>query len=350
MVSLIVCLAFLSFSNSACRISETKAFKKTRTRIDKLASEEKFSGVVLVAKKEGPPLFTHVVGYADCQKKVANTVDTKFNLASMGKMFTGVAITQLAQQGKLNFTDTIKQHLPDYPNKKVALATIHQLLTHTAHVGDIFGPEFDAHGHAYKKPQDYITAYGHRDPLTEPEGCVVYSNYGFVILGAIVEKVSGQSFDEYVHDHIFHTVGMNSSCVYKNACHPNEYAIGYHDNAPVHIDGNGSPAGGSYATAYDILRFAQGLVNNRLLNKEYTDLITTGKVAADNYAYGYGFMDCKDKDGVRWFGHGGGCIGMNTELRIYPDSGYIIVMLGNYDRWRPSIVSEYVGELLPFIA
>jgi D-alanyl-D-alanine carboxypeptidase len=339
-------IALCSVSSTSCRISEKKALKLTHAHIETLVEEKKFSGVVLIAKN-GIPIFTHVVGLANREKNIKNTIDTQFNLASMGKMFTGVAIAKLAQQGKLSFTDTIEKHIPDYPNKKAAQATIHQLLTHTAHVGDIFGPEFDEHQYEFKAPQDYINVYGKRELQAEPEGCVVYSNYGFVILGAIVERVSGKSFDEYVRDHIFNVVGMNNSAVYKHDYQSAECAIGYNENKPIHFTGIGSPAGGSYASAHDMLRFAQGLANHQLLNKESTELVMTGKVAAADYMYGYGLMDHKDADGVRWVGHGGGCIGMNTELRIYPNSGYTIVMLSNSNRWRPSIVSEFVGNLLP---
>jgi CubicO group peptidase (beta-lactamase class C family) len=327
-------------------MSESKALEASRIKLDSLAKECKFSGVVLIAK-HGTPIFTYVTGIANREKNIKNAITTQFNLASMGKMFTGVAIAQLVQQGKLNFTDTIEQHLSEYPNKIAGKITIHQLLTHTSGLGDIFGPEFDEHQYEFKTPQDYINVYGKSDLKILPEDCVVYSNYAYIVLGAIIEKVSGQSFDEYVRDHIFYVTGMNNSEVYKSNYQSDECAVGYDEIKPIHITGIGSPAGGSYSTAQDILYFAQGLINHTLLNENYTKSITTGKVNAADYMYGYGFIDCKDKDGIRWFGHSGGCIGMNTELRIYPKSGYIIVMLSNSNRWQSSIVSEFAGALLP---
>ncbi len=329
-----------------CRISENEALEKTRLYIEQLTKDNKFSGVLLVAK-QGKQIFNHVVGIANREKNIHNKLSTQFNLASMGKMFTGIAITQLAQQGKLKFEDTIANYLPDYPNKIAAQKTIYQLLTHTSQLGDIFGPEFEKQQDLLKTPNDYIKCYGNRDPEFLPEGSVIYSNYSYIVLGAIVEKISGLNFDDYVHKYIFHAAEMKDSTVYNHEYTSNECAIGYDETKAVHFTGIGSPAGGSYATANDILQFAQALMTYKLLNKEYTQLATTGKVKAVDGSYGYGFMDCADEDGVRWFGHSGGCIGMNTELRIYPKSGYIIIMLSNSNRWRPSIVSEYVGKLLP---
>lgn len=332
-----------------CRVSEKEALDTTRAHIEALAQENKFSGVVLIAK-QNKPIFTHVVGLANREKNINNTIDTQFNLASMGKMFTGVAIAQLAQQGKLSFTDTIAKHLPDYPNKTAAQATIHQLLTHTSGLGDIFAPDFEKDQDSFTVPQDYINRYGNRDPEVLPKDTVVYSNYGYTVLGAIVERVSQQSFDEYVQQHIFQPAGMRNSVVYKHDYTADDCALSYDETKPIHFTGIGSPAGGSYASAQDILQFAQALMTHKLLNKKYTQVITTGKVAAADGSYGYGFMDCQDEDGVRWLGHSGGCVGMNTELRIYPKSGYVIVMLGNANRYRPSIVSEFVGKLLPDVA
>lgn len=333
------------FFGIAGRMAEDAAFLETRKKMNLLATQNKFSGVVVVAKN-GRTLFTHAVGMADRERKISNSIRTKFNLASMGKMFTGVAIAQLVQQGKLKFSDTLGQYI-DYCNEEVSRLTIHQLLTHTSGLGDFFGEEFDKNKETLKTPADYIKLFGNLKPEKFEPNVVIYSNYAYVLLGAVIEKTSSQSFDAYIKQYIFDPLGMHDSSAYLDKSASDNIAVGYNEDTPAQIIGNGSPAGGGYSTVEDMLKFANGLTNNILLQKEYIDIITTGKVSALDYMYGYGFMDQQDPDGVRFFGHCGGCIGMNTELRIYPKSGYTIIMLSNTNRWRPSVIAEFVGTLLP---
>jgi CubicO group peptidase (beta-lactamase class C family) len=135
------------------RMTEVEALKALKDRIDQLVRQERFSGSVLVAR-HGKPVFIDVRGMQDREKKIPNRLDTKFNLGSMNKMFTAVAVAQLAQQGKLKFSDAVGRHIPDYPNAEVAKkVAIQHLLTHTGGTGDIFGPEFDANLEKLKAPR-----------------------------------------------------------------------------------------------------------------------------------------------------------------------------------------------------
>ena len=149
---------------------------------------------------------------ADRERKVPNTLTTRFRIGSMNKMFTAVAILQLAQAGKLKLDDPFGKYLTDYPNKELASkVTLHQLLTHTGGTGDIFGPDFDTHRTELKTLQDYVKLYGNRGPEFPPGSKWVYSNYGFILLGLVVEKVSGQNYYDYVNTHIYDVAGMNNS-------------------------------------------------------------------------------------------------------------------------------------------
>ena len=193
------------------RLTEAELLKVARSRIDELAREDRFSGAVIIAR-QGKPLLSEVRGLQDREKKVPNRLDTKFNLGSMNKMFTAVAVAQLVQQGKLKFSDTVGKHLPDYPNANVAKkVTLHHLLTHTGGTGDIFTPEYEANIPKLKEPRDYIALYGKRAPEFEPGSSWRYSNYGMVLAGAIVERASGMSYYDYVRKHIYQRAGMNSS-------------------------------------------------------------------------------------------------------------------------------------------
>ncbi|MEA2339759.1 MAG: hypothetical protein QOE82_3766, partial [Thermoanaerobaculia bacterium] len=161
--------------------------------VDKAAADDKFSGVVLVAK-DGAPLLSRAWGMADPAKGIANRTDTKFNLGSINKIFTTVAIGQLAAAGKLALTDTVSKHLPDLNVPSADKITIEQLLQHKSGLGDVFGPKFmDSHA-SLRKLSDYVPLFAGAPPQFEPGTDQKYSNAGFVVLGLIIEKLSGQSY------------------------------------------------------------------------------------------------------------------------------------------------------------
>ena len=150
------------------RMTEADALKAVSARADKLASEDEFSGAVLIAK-DGRVLFSHAYGLADRNRRIPNTIRTRFRIGSMNKMFTAVATLQLVEAGKIKLTAPLATYLPDYPNREVATkVTIHQLLTHTGGTGDIFGPDFDAHRNELRTLADYVKLYGRRGLEFEP--------------------------------------------------------------------------------------------------------------------------------------------------------------------------------------
>lgn len=335
------------------RMTENQAIAATRARIDQLAEQGKFSGSVLVAKNS-KSIFEKSVGFANIDRKIPNNLDTKFNLGSMNKMFTAVAIAQLAQQGKLNFKDPIGKYLPDYPNTEIAKVTIHQLLTHTGGTEDIFGPDYDKNIEKLKEPKDYITLYGLRPPKFQPGSRFDYSNYGFVLLGAIIEKISGNTYYDYIREHIYQPAGMTSSGSYWKTEEIPNMAIGYTRAEGSDLKNNyrflpmrGSPAGGGYSTVEDLVRFANALLSHKLLNADYTDLVTTGKIdTKGSTQYAYGFED-HFENGVRWFGHSGGAPGINSSLKICPLSGYVIAVMGNFDPPAADRVAGFIEARLP---
>ncbi|HEX3550231.1 MAG TPA: serine hydrolase domain-containing protein, partial [Candidatus Elarobacter sp.] len=189
-----------------------------------------FSGAVLVAKN-GRPLFAKAYGLADRDRKVPNKLETRFRIGSMNKMFTAVATLQLLQAGKIRLTDSVGTFLPDYPNKDVASkVTVRQLLTHTGGTGDIFGPEYTAHRLELRTIADYVALYGARAPLFEPGSKFAYSNYGFVLLGAIVEKASGQNYYDYVREHVYAPAGMTATGSEPESVAVPNRAVGYTDD------------------------------------------------------------------------------------------------------------------------
>lgn len=312
--------------------------------LDSLAAEDKLSGVVVVAK-DGKPIASKAAGLADKATGAPIRLDTKFNLGSLNKMFTSVAIAQLAQEGRLKFDDTIAKHLPDYPNKEVAnKVQIHHLLTHTSGMGAYFNERFWAQRDKLRTVADHLPLFADEPLAFEPGAEFRYSNAGFTVLGAIIEKITGQEYHAYVRDRIYEPAGMVNTGFYEPGEKIENLAVGYTrmspDGKPTEqlvantdkIEVRGGPAGGGYTTADDLLRFHAALRDFKLLNREYTELVTTGKIDVGGqigrYAYGFGE---KTVDGKRIVGHNGGLPGIAAHFGMFPETGHTTIVLMNVD-------------------
>ncbi len=336
-------------------LSEAELIAAARKKVKEEADAGRFSGAVLVART-GKPILLEAYGLADREHKTPNATTTRFRIGSMNKMFTAVATLQLAQAGKLQLNDPLGKYLTDYPNKDVAKVTIHQLLTHTGGTGDIFGPDFQEHRQELRTLQDYVKLYGNRGLQFEPGSRWEYSNYGFVLLGVLIEKVSGMSYYDYVREHIFVPAGMTSTASDPEDRPVPDRSIGYtrmgtgpggdlHPNTET-LPYRGTSAGGGYSTVEDLLRFANALEEHKLVDAHYTDLLTTGKVDAMGARYAYGFEDLTI-NGTRCFGHGGGAPGMNGDLKICPAAGYVVSVLANMDPPAAGRLSDFITNRLP---
>jgi CubicO group peptidase (beta-lactamase class C family) len=334
-------------------LSESELISALRKNLDEAAGADRFSGAALVAKN-GKTVFAQAYGLADRNKKTANTLKTRFRIGSMNKMFTAVATLQLVQSGKLDLKAPFGNYLTDYPNKDVASkVTIEQLLSHTGGTGDIFGPEFEKNRLELKTLQDYVKLYGSRAAGYEPGSRWEYSNYGFLLLGVLIEKVSGQSYYDYVRDHIYKPAGMTGTASEPEDQMVADRSLGYTrfgggglrpntDTLPY----RGTSAGGGYSTVEDLLKFATALQAHKLLNAKYTEMLTTGKTDTPRGKYAFGFQD-DVINGARCFGHGGGAPGMNGELKICPGPGYVMAVLANMDPPAASRVADFITNRLP---
>jgi D-alanyl-D-alanine carboxypeptidase len=337
------------------RMSEPELIEAAKTRIDDLVKQDRFSGTVLVTKN-GKVALSGAYGMADREKNVPNALDTKFRIGSMNKMFTATSILQLVQAGKIQLSDPFGKYITDYPNKEVSSkVSIEQLLTHTGGTGDIFGTQFDEHRKELRTLQDYVNLYGKRGLEFPPGSRLEYSNYGFLLLGVVIDRISGKRYYDYVSENVYAPAGMTSTgSLPENENVPGR-SIGYtamgtgslHPNTDT-LPYRGTSAGGGYSTVEDLQRFASALLSHKLLNAEYTDLLTTGKVETPGRGkYAFGFSDEGAESGIRHFGHGGGAPGMNGDLQIYPQSGYVIAVLSNLDPPAASRISDFIGNRLP---
>ncbi len=338
------------------------SFRELDTYLTQAAAGDAFSGAVLIAR-DGEPIFKKAYGLANRSTNTPNRTDTKFNLGSMNKMFTAVAIAQLVERGKLSFTNPIAKLLPDYPNKAVAeKVTVHHLLTHTSGMGNYQSETFMANLDKMKSVSDLLALIVNEPLAFEPGAKMAYSNSGFVVLGAIIEKVSGENYFTYVKEHIFKPAGMVNTDSYDKGGNIPNLALGYmrmnaqgmadpsvllRENTSI-LPARASPAGGGYSTVEDMLKFSLALRNNKLLSKKYTDILTTGKVevGGPDRKYAYGFGDSVI-DGRRVVGHNGGAPGIGANFDMFPESGYTAVILTNSS---PPAMMPVVKKLRELVA
>lgn len=319
-------------------------------KLEALRAQDALSGALLVARN-GEVLLDWRGGEADREGGVPVDADTRFRLASSNKMFTSVGILQLAQAGRLGLDDTIGRHLPDYPNKAVAGAvTVRQLLTHTSGLGDFFGDDFDQYSASLKTLDDYVQRFAKDPPQFTPGSQDSYSNYGFIVLGRIIEAVSGQSYYAYVEEHILRPAGMAGTGFEPETVTVPQRAVAYTKQdgqwmrETKSLPWRGMSAGGGYSTVGDMMKFAEALQGGKLVSPALLQQATT----AQNHKgwYGYGFV-VQGEGREHQYGHEGGAPGSNSAIVVLPAQGYVIVGLANVDPDAIGNVVNYIARRLP---
>lgn len=332
------------FENTLPRdLSDTSVRQNVADILLRLNRAGLFSGIVMVARGDRI-LVSAAAGYANRDRKSPITGDSQFQLGSMGKMFTAVAVGQLVDQHKLSFGDTVGKFFPDYPNQTVRdKVTVGMLLSHTAGLGDFLSkrtPEMVKNG--VRRAAEFMPLYDRDEPLFAPGTSWAYSNAGLALAGAIVEKVSGEDYPDYLVKHVFAAAGMRSSNP-NNIPHRSDRLVtpytrltmngsiaDWHE-APHDI---GSPAGGAISSGNDLVRFANALRTGKLLSKrtfeEMTENYAGNYAGAHGIKYGYGF-NIQDTYDCSIVGHTGGFAGVSTRLSIFLKSAYTVVVLANQD-------------------
>jgi CubicO group peptidase (beta-lactamase class C family) len=305
------------------------------------AGAGQFSGAALVARK-GRVLLDAGYGQADRAGHVANTAQTTFCVASIGKLFTAVAIAQLAQDHKLAFDDTLGKYLTGFAPAVADRVTIADLLDMTSGLGDV----------ALSDPHPPTTLAGQikliaKEPLQSAAGSkFLYSNDGYIVLGAIIQRITGHPYTTYVDKHVLQPAGITHTDLdpytpadVSGMAHGYTLA-GKSGTRLKDISGQlqiANPSGGASSTVGDLYRFAQALLDHKLLTKAMTATVLTPRVdspqpggpTVNEYTYGFAYQA---ENGVTFVGHNGGTPGYEGQIDIYPSTGYVVVILTNQDQ------------------
>jgi CubicO group peptidase (beta-lactamase class C family) len=307
-------------------IPEAELVRRLSVSLDSLSRAGRFSGVAVLAKGDRPVL-QHAYGMADRASNRPNNLRTAFNLGSINKVFTQIAIMQLRAAGKIEPDSTLGKYWPDYPNQEVARkVTIRQLLRHTSGIGgNIFDPPAGGKRNDIRSLKDYLPLFVNAPMQFEPGTRNAYSNAGYVVLGLLVERLSGEDYYGYVREHIFDPAGMTRTGSFAVDSLPPNTAIGYTKgdqdapvDAPVHpnareLPGRGSSAGGGYSTAQDLIKFLKALRERRIAHGPPAGL-----------------------------GVAGGSGGINAVVEGELPGGYDLIVLSNLDPPAAERVSQMV--------
>lgn len=336
-------------------VSHAELAKQIRIVLDRLVSVSDFSGCVTVVDG-GETVFDECRGMADRSFNVSIDHQTKFRIASVGKMFTAVAVAQLVEAGKLSWNDTLAKRVPEYPDQATAKKiTVWDLLHHTAGLGDFMVPEYFEHSERHVNPMDYLQLIARQPKVGEPGKGLSYSNAGYVLLGRIIENVSGENYFDYIQHHIFEPAQMTSSGFRSEDEIVPGLAVGYY-----HDDGvfsrtwkanwlrgiyKGSPAGGGYSTNTDLLRFAAALNGNKLLKSATLAKMFDGGVPAGPGSIGAG-IDERLSHGRHIRGHQGGIEGTTANLQMVWETGAAVALTSNEGPSQHWLLAEHIADLL----
>lgn len=332
------------------RSSEAEAWQRVTQKAERFVADEQLAGTMMIGR-DGQARLAKSWGEANRTRAQKNTAETRFRIGSMYKMFTAVAVLQLVEQGRIDLDATLNSYLPDYPNAELARSVrIRHLLTHTGGTGDIFTDEYHAQRQTVREHDDYLRLFGARAPAFAAGSREDYSNYGYVLLGAVIERVSGKSYHQFLQEQVFKPAGMSNTGAEPEAQMRAQLSVGYTQSDKGWVENHdllpwrGTAAGGGYSTVGDMLRFADALLKGRLLSPKWLAEATQAQAASG--LYGYGFQ-LGGQGETKHFGHVGGAEGMNGALRIYPATGDVVVALANMDPPAAETLVEYYGNRMP---
>jgi CubicO group peptidase (beta-lactamase class C family) len=327
-------------------------------QIDALMSRyheyRQFNGLILVAER-GKVIYKKGLGLANMEWNVPNSPDTRFRLGSITKQFTAALILQLAEEGKINLQGKICDYLPDYPRKTGERITIHQLLVHTSGIPSYTGlPDFiEQKSRNPYTPGDFIKAFSNLDLEFEPGSKFSYNNSGYFLLGAIIEKITGQTYEKALAERIFKPLNMTSSgydhhntILEKRAGAYNRTPDGF-ENAPYLDMSIPYSAGSLYSTVEDLFLWDQALYTDKPVSAKYKEMMF--KPNLENY--GYGVFIRKEPIGqadrkVTVIGHGGGINGFNTLIERLLEDKHLIVLLNNTGGTKLGEMSQNIRKIL----
>lgn len=349
---IIICLLFYCVNLNAQIQNENSV--KLESLIKDCEAKDIFSGTILAAY-DGEIIFQKSVGFSNREKNILNRSNTKYNIGSIGKMFSAIMVLQLAEENKISLDDKVSVYLPEFSSK----VSIRQLLNHTSGYSDYLrNPEYQSNKEKYKNINELLKLISTEELLFEPGEKFSYSNSGYVILGGLTEFITKESYENNLKKRILEPLGMNNSGFIKWDDDDPDKATGYiqdikgnfRDNRNLRLQP--SPAGGMYSTAEDLLKLDRSLIQDNKLLKDESKVQLFAGFKADSRLT---FSELKNNPSAE-NAEAGGAPGINALMLQFPGKKYTVIILSNYDlaaeaieRQVTDIINgkDYVNPKLP---
>jgi CubicO group peptidase (beta-lactamase class C family) len=309
-------------------------------------SEKKFMGCVLVVRGNNV-LLNKGYGFANLEWDIPNSPSAKFRLGSITKQFTAASILLLEERGKLKVDDPVKKYMPDAPAAWDKI-TLFNLLTHTSGIPSFTGfPDYASQEPFSTTPEQLVARFRDKPLDFQPGDKMSYSNSGYVLLGYLIEKISGESYEKFVQENIFTPLGMKDSGYDSNSAIILHRSAGYAPgpNGPINAGFINMTvplsAGALYSTTEDLLRWEQGFFGGKVLSPSSLQKMTTP--FKNDYAFG---LQVHTVNGRKLIDHGGGIEGFNTMLAYYPEEKLAVIVLGNLNGLAPQEIASKLAAVV----
>jgi CubicO group peptidase (beta-lactamase class C family) len=343
---LIATVSFIYMGSTSHQELKGNLKQKLSKFMDKKANDLKFNGVVLIAK-DGKAVFEKGYGFANIANGTPDQINTEFRIASLTKSFTAISILQLEEEGKLKTTDFISNYIPSFKNGDKI--TIHHLLTHSSGVADHFKMTDTT------KPiilSSFINLMSKQKLSFTPGTKYSYSNEGYMILAYIIEKVSGENYEEYYKEHIFKVAGMNHT--YLKKAEAKRMAVGYRNMNKDDMKDDESQlagAGDIISTVGDLLRYNNAIHNNKILSPQEVEKMEAGYIDVDKWGafrYGYGWKTAKSY--ISFYRpmveHNGNLPGFKSEVTDFVKDRVTVILLSNNNgKWNSGALSRELASI-----
>lgn len=318
---------------------------RMRQVIANYVDNKTFMGAVLVAEQD-KVLLSQGYGFADLEWNAANTPAAKFRIGSITKQFTAACVLLLEERGKLKLSDAVKVYLPD-ASAAWDKVTLYNLLTHTSGIPNFTGgATWDAYKHDPHTPDESIALFKDRPLDFAPGTKFAYSNSNYIVLGRVIEKVSGKSYEQFLQENILTPLGMKDTGVDRDTEILPERVRGYDPQPGGFARAQSASmtipyaAGFLYSTTGDLLKWERGLFGGKVLSAAALKEMTTPYL--DGYAMGLFVLDAQHHGAIT---HNGSIDGFDDRMSYYPDKQLTVIVLGNVRNEIPDQLAEQLGKV-----
>ncbi len=333
---IITVLSFLFIHMTGIAQEEVSDAKMDQLQ-DELINAHKIIGLASGVTKDGLIKWKSASGYSNMQEKIPFALTTRTRIASLAKPMTAIAVMQLYEKGLIDLDEPIQTYIPDYPKAKKGIITVRHLLSHTSGISGYKNAREAESTANYDNLQEAVTVFHQRKLKFTPGTEFLYSTYGYVVLGLIIEHVSGLTFESYVKQNIWDKVEMNNTGVEKyDRVYSNKSEL-YHfekkktKKASKNNLSNRIPGGGFYSTLEDMLKFGNGVLQNIFIQAStLEEMVSVKSLKKEGNPYGYGwFLYAQKPVESAVIGHDGGQSGASTQILINRRNNTVVVVLAN---------------------